>query len=338
MDGLQALRVKGITRGCGWVKAKGMFLAIILLFAGVVQGDTKQQGAPKASAPPAPIQEPATPPASPKTAPSQSEKAQSKKPKATADKPNAQQRRTWQVTVKESFGVPFITVHAKKAPRSEITAEMARLLKIPVVLGASLKQELVSIDLEDFPIDAAAKRLAPRPVIDYVISGGGDSTRPARKKPLAIYLLGADDKAPQDAPWRNNKAAGQMIVGMIYESAEEEKAAAEKKQNELQVTYNEGLLTVRVYKQFLTDVLQEVADQARIPFAIITANGSQKEIDQIVTWNVSGVSFEELTNTWFPNGVRLYWRTDLASDVSKPLRLTIEDREEDAQAVQNVTP
>jgi hypothetical protein len=229
-------------------------------------------------------------------------------------------------------------VHAKKASRAEIAAEMARLLKIPVVLGTNLKQEEITIDFEEFPVDAAAKRLAPRPVIDYVISGGGDATSPARKKPLAVYLLSADDKAPQDAPWRDNKAAGQMLVGMVYESEEEEKAAMEKKQNELQVTYDSGLFTLKVYKQFLTDVLQEVAIQARIPFAILTTNGAQKEIDQVVTWNMSGVSFEELTNTWFPNGVRLYWRTDLASDVSKPLRLTIEDREEDAQAVQNVTP
>ena len=118
----------------------------------------------------------------------------------------------------------------------------------------------------------------------------------------------------------------------------QEKAAQEKKKNNLQVSYNSGLFSLKVQKQFLTDVLQEVADQAHIPFAILTANGSQKEIDQVVTWNMSGVNFEELTNTWFPNGVRLYWRTDLASDVSKPLRLTIEDREEDAQAVQNVTP
>jgi len=129
-----------------------------------------------------------------------------------------------------------------------------------------------------------------------------------------------------------------MIVGMLYETEEEEKAALEKKKNDLQVTYNSGLFSLKVYKQFLTDVLQEVADQAHVPFAILTANGSQKEIDQLVTWNMSGVNFEELTNTWFPNGVRLYWRTDLASDVSKPLRLTIEDREEDAQAVQTVTP
>src|SRR6185436_13650114 len=217
-------------------------------------------------------------------------------------------------------------------------AEIGRLLKIPVSLGNSLKQELVSADFKDLPIEAALKQLAPRPVIDYIIIGGNDSSQAVRKKPLAIYLLGADDKAPQQGPWTENKASGQLVVGMVYETEEEEKVALEKKKEELKITYTNNLFTVSVYKQFLTDVLQEVADQARIPFAILTTNGAQKEIDQVVTWNFSGVNFEELTNTWFPNGVRLYWRTDLASDVSKPLRLTIEAREEDAQAVQNVTP
>jgi hypothetical protein len=322
-----------------------MLLAIILLFAGAVQGDASQQATPKASGAPAPVQKPAIPPATPKTSqnqsePNQSEKAQSGKAKVAlpADKTNPKKVRPWRVRIMDSFGAPFISVHAKKAVRSEVSAEIARLLKIPVILGTNMKQEQLTTDFDDLPLDAAVKLLAPRPVVDYIISGGGDSTRPAKKRAIAVYLLAGDDKAPQDAPWRENKAAGQLVVGMVYETEEEEKAALEKKKNELQVTYNDGLFTVRVYKQFLLDVLQEVADQARIPFAIITTNGGQKEIDQVVTWNMSGVDFQELTNTWFPNGVRLYWRTDLASDISKPLRLTIEDREEDAQAVQNVTP
>jgi hypothetical protein len=320
-----------------------MFLAIVLLFAGSVHADTTQQATSKPTGAPATTQKVATPQTNPKTVSNQSEQPHSEKAKATASVQKAKpaKPRTWRVGVKDSFGVPFISVRAKKAPRSEVAAEMSRLLKIPVVLGASLKDQELTIDLQDFPLDAAAKRLAPHAVIDYVISGGGDATHPARKTAMAIYLLGADDKAPQDGPWKENKSGSQLMVGMIYETEEEEKAALEKKKNELQVKYDAGLFTLTVYKQFLTDVLQEVADQARIPFAILTTNGSQKEIDQIVTWNLSGVSFEELTNTWFPNGVRLYWRTDLASDVSKPLRLTIEDREEekaDAQAVQNVTP
>lgn len=315
-----------------------MFLAIILLFAGAVNGDAAQQAKPKTTGTPAPIQQPAKPIS---TAPNQSETTPTEQVKTAtpgAKQVLSQKGRTWQIKIKDSFGVPFISLQAKKAPRSEISAELGRMLKIPVVLGASVKQQQITGDFEDQPLEAVVKLLAPRPFIDYIISGGGDTTHAARKRPIAVYLLGEDDKVPADSPWKTNKAAGQLIVGMVYATAEEEKEALEKKRSDLQVAYNEGLFTVRVYKQFLTDVLQEVADQARVPFAILTTNGAQKEIDQVVTWNMAGVNFEELTNTWFPNGVRLYWRTDLASDISTPLRLTIEDREEDAQAAQNVTP
>src|SRR5262249_3651507 len=157
---------------------------------------------------------------------------------------------------------------------------------------------------------------------------------PGSKEVITIYLLGPDDKPPANGEWLRNKANAEMFVGMVYESEEQEKKAAEDRKENLQVNYSGAYFTLRIYKQFLTDVLQEVANQARIPFAIVTHDGSQKEIDQVVTWNITAVSFEELVNTWFPNGVRLYWRTDVANDVSKPLRLTIEDRE-NIQAVQN---
>ena len=307
-----------------------MFLAIILLFAGAFQGVSQQQAGPSTPKGTTPTPKPQAT----STAPQTNQKATTPAKPGTPNRP-------FRVSVKDNFGSPVVSLQAKKAKRSEVAAEIGRLLKVPVIVGGSLKEELLTLDLEDFPLDAAMKRLAPRPVIDYMIIGGGDSTRPAKKRALAIYLLGPGDKAPADGPWNENKSGGQMMVGWVYETEEEEKAALEKKKNELQVTYNEGLFTLNVYQQFLTDVLQEVAAQAHIPFAILTRNGAQKEIDQVVTWNVSGVGFEELTNTWFPNGVRLYWRTDLATDVSKPLRLTIEDREEektDAQAVQNVTP
>jgi len=248
-----------------------------------------------------------------------------------------QKKPAWTVSVRENFGVPFLTVRAKKAPLTEVAAELERVLKVPVVLGTNMKKQQLTADFEDYNLEAAVKALAPRPVLDYEISGGGDTLHPSRKKVVSIYLLDADDKAPQEGPWVANKSGMQMLVGMIYDSEAEEKAAVEVKKQELQVNYSDGLFTLRIYKQFLTDVLEEVAGQAHVPFAILTQNGSQKEIDQMVTWNVSGVSFEELVNTWFPNGVRLYWRTDLVNDVSKPLRLTIEDRE-DVQAVQNVTP
>src|SRR5207244_12346026 len=137
--------------------------------------------------------------------------------------------------------------------------------------------------------------------------------------------------------WRINAPRTHMYVGMVDATEHEAKDALDKRKKDLQVAYNDGLFTLHVHKQFLTDVLEEIAAKAGIGLNILTTNGAQKEIDQVVTWDVAAVSLEELTNTWFPSGISLYSLTDLEKYVSKPLRLTIEPNQ-DAQAEQNVTP
>ncbi len=186
------------------------------------------------------------------------------KPAATQASP--QKRPTWRVKVIENFGVPFVSVHAKKAPLSDVAAEIALRLKIPVHLTDKAKQQLLTTDFDGFPLDRAVRLLSAHPVIDYVMNGGADPMYPVRKKALTIYLLGQDEKPPDVPPWIMKDPSTEMWV-----------------------------------------------------------------------WDVAAVSLEELTNTWFPSGIRLYSRTDLEKDVSKPLRLTIEPNQ-DAQAEQNVTP
>lgn len=265
----------------------------------------------------------------------------SKTPAGTpaAAQASPQKRPTWRVRVVESSGAPFISVHAKKAPFSDVAAEMGRQLKlkVPIHVTDKAKQQLLTIDFDDLPLEAAVKRLSPHAVIDYVTNGGADPLYPARKQALTIYLLGPEEKAPDVPPWIMKDPSTEMYVGMVYATEEEEKAALEVKKKDLQVTYAEGLFTLHVHKQYLTDVLEEIAAKAGIGLNILTTNGSQKEIDQMVTWDIAGVSLEELTNTWFPSGIRLYSRTDLEKDVAKPLRLTIEANQ-DARAEQNVTP
>lgn len=264
------------------------------------------------------------------------------KSKQSAAKPatkqaSAQKHPTWRVKVIDDLGAPFVSVHAKKAPLSEVAAEIALRLKVPVHLTDKAKQQLLTTDFDDFPLDRAVRLLSAHPVIDYVMNGGADPLYPARKKALAIYLLGEDEKPPDIPPWVMKDPATEMYVGMVYATEDEEKVALEKKKKDLQVAYSDGLFTLHVQKQFLTDVLEEIAAKAGIGLNILTTNGAQKEIDQVVSWDIAAVSLEELTNTWFPSGIRLYSRTDLEKDVSKPLRLTIEPNQ-DAQAEQNVTP
>jgi len=258
---------------------------------------------------------------------------------ATTTQASPQKHPTWRVKVVEDFGAPFVSVHAKKAPFSEVASEIGRQLKlkVPIHVTDKAKQQLLTDNFDDLPLEQAVRRLSPHAVIDYVMNGGADPTYPARKQALTIYFLGSDEKAPDVPPWIMKDPGTQMYVGMVYATEDEEKVALEIRKKDLQVAYSDGLFTLHVHKQFLTDVLEEIAAKAGIGLNILTTNGAQKEIDQVVTWNIAAVSLEELTNTWFPSGIRLYSRTDLEKDVSKPLRLTIEPNQ-DAQAEQNVTP
>jgi len=259
------------------------------------------------------------------------------KPATTQASP--QKHPTWRVKVVEDFGAPFVSVHAKKALFSDVASEIGRQLKlkVPIHVTDKAKQQLLTDDFDNLPLEQAVRRLSPHAVIDYVMNGGADPMYPARKQALTIYFLGSDEKAPDVPAWIMKDPSSEMYVGMVYATEDEEKDAREKRKKDLQVAYNDGLFTLHVHKQFLIDVLEEIAAKAGIGLNILTTNKAQKEIDQVVTWDVAAVSLEELTNTWFPSGIRLYSRTDLEKDVSKPLRLTIEPNQ-DAQAEQNVTP
>jgi hypothetical protein len=289
-----------------------MILLSIISFTaisfGLLQGPSSQSNAPvqpAAQAKPPAAQKPNTP-----TKPTAKGPAQ-KKPVPK-----------WRV---DSMTTPYmaVSVHAKKAPITEVIAELSKQLKIPVVLAPKIKAETVTTDFDNFPLEAALRLLAPKVIIDYVITGG-EGPIPSKKEAIAAYLMALGEAPSREGPFILNKSGAQMVVGTIYATEEEEKAALELKKSMLQVTEQNGIFDVRAEKQYLTDVLQEIADKANIPFSLITTDGTQMEIDQIVTWDIKAVTLEQLTRGWLPNGIRLYSRVDLQSYVEKPLRLTIE--------------
>ena len=292
------------------------FVYLTALHLGLLQAQTSQSSPAKEAAaqqkpPVAQTQQP--PPATPKSTPKAAQ------PKA---RPGTAKRPTWRV---DAMTTPYmaVSVHARKAPITEITAEISKQLKVPVVLAPKIKQEVVTTDFDSFPLEAALRLLAPKVIIDYVITGG-EGPIPSKKEAVAVYLMALGESPSREGPYILNKSGAQLVVGVVYATKEEEEAALELKKSMLQVTEQNGIFDVRAEKQYLTDVLQEIADKARIPFSVVTTDGGQKELDQIVTWDIKAVTLEQLTRGWLPNGIRLYSRVDLQSYVEKPMRLTIE--------------
>ena len=281
--------------------------SITAIHLGLLQTPATQSSPPKAPA--AQQQPPVTQKTNSKAAP-------------TKARPAAPKRPTFRV---DSITTPYmaVSVHARKAPITEVTAEISKQLKVPVVLAPKLKQELVTTDFDSFPLEAALRLLAPKVIIDYVITGG-EGPVPSKKEAVAVYLMALGESPSREGPYIINKSGAQLVVGTVYGTEEEEKAALELKKVMLQVTEQNGIFDVRAEKQYLTDVLQEIADKANIPFSVVTTDGGQKELDQIVTWDIKAVTLEQLTRGWLPNGIRLYSRVDFQSYVEKPMRLTIE--------------
>jgi hypothetical protein len=309
------------------------FFFVVVCFAGRLEANAFQAITPATAAP----QHDASPVTNQPTKPGPTAPASSATQKP---KPQPPQKPSLRVNVVTGVPIPSISVHAKNVQLSAVTAVIERELKIPIVLSTKMKQQELTTDFENFPVESAVKLLAPRAIIDYVISGGNGEL-PSTKEPKAIYLMAYDEKPPREGPWTANKSGAEMLVGVVYATEEEEKAALEIKERDLQVTFKDNLFTVKAHKQYLTDVLHEIAAKAEIAFVILTTDGSQKEIDQVVSWSIDNSTLEELTRTWFPNAIRLYWRTDLESFVSKPLRITIEQNsgvQAEQPAVQNVTP
>lgn len=234
----------------------------------------------------------------------------------------------WKVKVNSQTEIPFISIRAKEAPLADVMAELERQLKVPIVLGKLMKKQLLTADFEDLNLEMTLKTIAldvraPLPTVDYKITGGGGVTQ-ARKVPIAIYLTVYNESPPGVGPYSANESAGLLVSGYVAETPEEEKAIEEKRKQELQVSVKEGSFRVLAKNRPLTEVVSEIAASVRIPFAILTQDMAQAEFDQVVDWDIKDSTLEDIALTWFPNAIRLYLRTDLETNSTRPLRITLE--------------
>jgi len=92
----------------------------------------------------------------------------------------------------------LLSVHAKKAPFSEVASEIGRQLKlkVPVHVTDKATQQLLTENFDDLTLEQAVRRLSPHAVIDYVMNGGADPLYPARKQALTITFWGRTRKRP----------------------------------------------------------------------------------------------------------------------------------------------
>lgn len=226
---------------------------------------------------------------------------------ATPGKPPA---KNW--SVRMSKGAPYtFTVKAKETPLAEITEEIAKLTKVPLTLSPLMAKQKVSLDFAGLPLEATLRMLAPQGYVDYV--AGGDNYEP---KPLALYLMGANEKAPSTTAAVHGNSEAILIEGDTEEGTDSEAQKKREAEDPLRVTWANNQLSLRARKQPLTVVLFKIANEVGVPFEM------RYESAELVDVEFQNYPLDQAFRSLSP-GVRFYYRVDLQTFQVQPLRLAL---------------
>ncbi len=212
-----------------------------------------------------------------------------------------------------SKGAPYtFTMKAKESPLSEIAAELSKLSKVPVTLSPLMAKQKVSLDFAGLNLEATLRMLAPQAYVDYV-AGGENGDEP---KPLALYLQGANEKAPSTTATVRGNSEAILIEGDTEEGTDSEAQKKREEETPLRVTLANNQLSVRARKQPLSVVLFRIASEVGVPFEM------RYESAELVDVEFQNYPLDQAFRSLSP-GVRFFYRVDLQTFQVQPLRLAL---------------
>lgn len=212
---------------------------------------------------------------------------------------------TLRITNDQIIGV---SLKAKDISLKAIAAELAKQLKIPVMVTPIAEKQMVTVNFIDLVIEPAMQLLAPQVFIDYEI----DTTPGKQPRPVGIYLQGYNERPPAI----NAVVKGNSDVMVIEGDTEEGLDSKKEEEEDLKITFEKGQLSVKSKKQPLIVVLYGIANQLGIPLEVKTA------VEDLVTVNIIKSSLESALNELGPN-IKLYVRADLMIGDRQPLRMVL---------------
>ena len=230
-------------------------------------------------------------------------------------KPQEQQpnpdKGAWRVRV--SKGVPqTFGVKATNARLADIANDMARRLKVKVLLSPLMQKRRVTVDFDGLTLDAALRMLAPKPYIDYEVGGEGSD----QPKILAIYFYALNERPPDVSVALQNKSEAILIEGDTEEGTEGYDSKKKEEEQPLTVSFTQSQLSVKAHKQPLTVVLYKIASEVGIPFEM------RYESREIVDVEFTNYPLEQAMRS-LSSAVRYYFRTDLQTFEIQPLRIAL---------------
>ena len=197
-----------------------------------------------------------------------------------------------------------LTVRAANARLISVVAELQRQLKVPVRLSPLMLRHRVTLDFIDLPLEQGLQRLAPRPIVDYVVRGG--LANPER---LGIFLQAANEvDPPLNSSFSNNSET------IVVEGDTEGSAALREP---VWVTYDGNRLSLQARHQPLSYVLAQVAREVGVPFDL------RSDTDEMIDIEFNHYTLEQAVRS-LPPSARLYVRNDFRGPECKPLRIVSE--------------
>jgi hypothetical protein len=239
----------------------------------------------------------------------------------TADQKTEQRPETagakpdFKLTVK-SKPILNLSLKAEKIKLTDIAEEMSKRLKTPVFVGASLKEEIVSIEFSELTLEPAMQLMAPTVYIDYEIETG--SGMPA--KALGVFLYGSNQGEPPLTAVVPGTTQSLLVEGDTEDGVEPQTDEEKRKLEEqpLRIQFENNILSVKAKKQPLTLVLLKIGEELGIPVDI------QYESTELVDTEISKLSVEDVVRKLSPN-IRLFLRANLTHADRRVLRLVLLD-------------
>lgn len=229
-------------------------------------------------------------------------KPPAEKPSDNPSEPKQKPPFELRVTTDQIIG---ISLRAENAKLTDIAADLSKKLKAPVALSPVMQRQRATIDFADVVLEPAMQLLAPVVYIDYEI----DSAPGVHPRPVGIYLSAHNEPAP--ALNANVRSTSQAFV--ISGNTESEDSSED---DDIQISYRNGKLTLKAKDQPLLDVLSSISDETGVRLE------AKDVTTETVSVNIKELPLDEAILKVSPH-LRLYLRADLYRSQRTPLLIVL---------------
>lgn len=198
-----------------------------------------------------------------------------------------------------------ISLRAENAKLTDIAGDLSKKLKAPVALSPVMQKQRATINFVDVVLEPAMQLLAPVVYIDYEI----DSAPGAHPRPVGIYLSAFNEPVP--AINANVRSTSQAFV--ISGNTESEESSED---DDIQISYRNGKLTLKAKDQPLLDVLSSISDETGVRLE------AKDVTSETVSVNIKDLPLDEAILKVSPH-IRLYLRADLYRNQRTPILIVL---------------